>query len=367
MKKKLLLLLTILSFIYSIDSLFLDFHFDYKVPVRSPFEAESQEPEAPIPYQMRIDGGLLSSYYKVRNALEEIEEVDIPTDAYPEKTIDKIQRAVISKQISITIQVFLLLLSINSFVGIFYNTWFSVFSGRSLFLLSTFLSLFYAGRCSFHMQFVPIPAFLAFLYNLFCFFFFIWGFRYLNIFFEDYEPTYNSLYIASMQDEESNTGKIELYYKKKRKPAFQSKLLNFFFDNLFARGIKFLFTNRIIRHFVYIIFAGIFIGNMIYIPLFSLQKHYASEFGILIFSGIFFLTLFYIRNYYKIGKEEAAGYFKNISISFAFLQYRFLRNLTMFLLMTVGIIIFVTTLFLLLTLNSSILVDQNIIDKTINL
>ena len=117
-----------------------------------------------------------------------------------------------------------------------------------------------------------------------------------------------------------------------------------------------------------IIFIGILIGNVLYIPLFSLQKNYSSEYGLLLLFMVINLSLFYIWNYYKIGQESGLSTFQNIISCFSFLQYRFIKNFVFIIVSTTGIIIFVVFLFTLLTLNTFFLKNYvNMIENTINL
>jgi hypothetical protein len=158
---------------------------------------------------------------------------------------------------------------------------------------------------------------------------------------------FNALLLASYNDEENNA-----------RPAIKGIGVEVKKESSFL---------KIASHFLYIIFAGVFIGNVVYIPLFSLQKHYSSEFGVLLFVMLILLSIFYVRNYYKIGREEDISTSRNVLVSLSFLQYRFIKNLLFILLSTIGVIVFITCLFLLLTMNTVILKNQNIIDKTINL
>jgi len=56
-----------------------------------------------------------------------------------------------------------------------------------------------------------------------------------------------------------------------------------------------------------------------------------------------------------------------ILISTAFLQFRFLRNVLYFLLSSAGVIFFIVAIFLLLTINTVVLKNFDLIDKTLNL
>jgi hypothetical protein len=109
------------------------------------------------------------------------------------------------------------------------------------------------------------------------------------------------------------------------------------------------------------------LGNLVYIPLFSLQKHYITEFGYLIGISLVLLSFFYIRNYYHIGKEQEKTFLQNLSISYSFLIYRFLRNLFFIVLTTIGVTLFVIAILLLLNYNISLLINHNLIERTINL
>ena len=194
----------------------------------------------------------------------------------------------------------------------------------------------------------------------------IWGFRVLGKMDNYDEMNFYALYVASLNNEDSNTGKV-LIKKRERAPLTKSAILNWFLDSLPVKLVWRLFTNSTLRHFVYIILTGLVIGNLLYIPLFSLQKNYSSEFGILLLVMLVVLSILYIRNYYFFLKEENTVGFRGVVAGAIFLQYRFIRNLLYFIVSSAGVIIFIIALFLILTFNTLILTNYNIIERTLNL
>jgi hypothetical protein len=112
---------------------------------------------------------------------------------------------------------------------------------------------------------------------------------------------------------------------------------------------------RVGYHFLMIILVGLIIGNILYIPLFLLQKHYSNEFGLLIVGLVIALFAFYIKNYYQVGKSSALSKFQNLMGSFAFLQYKFIMNLALGVGVAVSVVVFISILFVILLGNSEIL------------
>jgi hypothetical protein len=347
MKKIILLVIPFLTLLYSVDALFLDIHFDYQVnPV---FTEEDSLPETEVSdYKVKMGNGLVQIISKMVYTLDEIRDPDLPVDGEMEKTIDRLERFLLSKEISLSLHLFVLALSLATFFAVKKRAWFALLIGRSLFFFTFLLAGINVLRSILHMRFILLPGILGF-----CFHFTVLGLTIFAFFaikkYLEQENTYANLYIASVTSEDSNTGKIALPFEKK---AITGSLL---------------FWGKIIMHFSVIILIGILLGNLVYIPLFSLQKHYVKEFGLLIGFSLVLLSVFYIRNYYYIGRESDKTLGENLAVSYSFLVYRFLRNFFMIAITTLGVILFVITLLLILNYNISILIDKDIIERTISL
>jgi hypothetical protein len=374
MKRKLLLFLPILTFFYFLESFFVTIRFVYESPSPTSGFEEQLEQDLEIHQTQEIhpeihfEEGLFFKVSKLSTIFNLLEEKDIPTDGQLEKTIDKLERSLLSTKISVFFWLFIGLLCFSTFLSIWTNAWFAPFTGRVLFFLSFLIGFQNFTLSVPHMIHIPIYGFISFCFHTSFMVMLIWGFRSLGKSTEIEKMNYYNLYVASQNNEESNTGKIFLPIKKSSSLKYSNKFLNWLIDSIPIQIILFFTTNQIVRHFIIIILTGIVMGNIIYIPLFSLQKHYSSQFGFLLFISILLMCIFYIKNYYSFIKEEdSTKPFIGILIGTAFLQFRFLRNVLYFLLSSAGVIFFIVAIFLLLTLNTVILKNFDLIDKTLNL
>jgi hypothetical protein len=275
--------------------------------------------------------------------LEELNDKNLPSDGKLDKTIDEVERKIINYKLSLFIYLFIALLCFSTLVSLYFKTWFAPFTGKSLFLISKFIGIGNLGLASIHLKYVPSYGLPIFIFNFVFIILLDIAFSILDLYNFEFNTSYRSLFIASFSDDESNSGKITAPKEN-------------FFTNF-----------KVILHFFYIIASGFILGNVLYVPLFSLQKNYSSEFGFLLFAMLIFVCFFYVLNYYRIGKEKEFANVQDILVSISFLQFRFLRNIFYFLVSTFAVVLFITVLFSLLTYNLSILRDVNIIEKTINL
>lgn len=372
MKQKFIFILPLIALLYCIEAFIVNISFEYEIPIISEFEEQleeivvSDEPKEIVP-EIKFSKGVFFRIAEISSLLDYLKDDQIPIDGSLEKSIDKLERVLLSNKISIAIWCFLGLLSISSFVSLYQNAWFAPFTARFLFLVTAIIAFQNLSLSTNHMIRIPFYGFVAFLTHLVSLVLMIWGFRKLGKKDQIENMSFYNLFIASQNDEESNTGKI-IISTKKSESAFKNSFVNWIMTSIPIKMFLFFFTNHIVRHFILIIASGILIGNIIYIPLFSLQKNYSSQFGFLLLISIILLSLFYIRNYYSFIKEESEiKTFWGILISTAFLQFRFLRNTFYFVITTAGVIFFIVAIFLLLTVNTVILKNYQIIDRTINL
>jgi hypothetical protein len=374
MKRKLLLFLPILTFFYFLEAFFVTIRFVYESP--SPISGFEEQLEQDLELhqtqeirpEINFEEGLFFRVTKISTILNLLVEKEIPTDGQLDKTIDKLERSLLSTKISGFFWLFIGFLCFSTFLSIWTNAWFAPFTGRFLFFLSFLIGFQNFTLSVPHMIHIPIYGFVSFCSHSIFMILLVWGFRSLGKSAEIEKMNYYNLYVASQNNEESNTGKLFLPSKKSSSPKYSNKLLNWIIDSIPVQIILFFTTNQIVRHFIIIILTGIAMGNIIYIPLFSLQKHYSSQFGFLLFISILLMCAFYIKNYYSfIKEEENTKPLMGILISTAFLQFRFLRNVLYFLLSTAGVIFFIVAIFLLLTINTVVLKNFDLIDKTLNL
>ena len=421
--KKIILFISLLILLFSLESILLNITIDFDpgnlVRERQIDTLPLEEEPVAKPPTLEMKKGIVFKIFFLNSLLQEVNDEYTPNDGRLEKTIEKIESLLIGQKIGLAVNLFIIALCFSTMISILKEAWFSVFISRILLFISFFTFAYYLARSlvlAYYVPFIGVPLFIfhlsvfilvtmsivhsflrffeiffskkvlaytnltlllsGFVFGLFVEFLnssssifisaivfgaafliygsfteiFFWLIYRLNRFLKLTESPafkFNSLLLASYNDEENNA-----------RPAIKGIGVEVKKESSFL---------KIALHFFYIIFAGVFVGNVVYIPLFSLQKHYSAEFGILLFIMIILLSVFYVRNYYKIGREEELSTTSNILVSLSFLQYRFMKNLLFVLLSTIGVIVFITCLFLLLTLNTFILKNQNIIDKTINL
>jgi hypothetical protein len=339
-------------------------HFDYEAsPV---FPVEEGLPETEVnDYQIKRGNGLVQTISKMVTTLDEIKDSELPPDGEIERTVDRLERFLISKEISLSLHLFVSALALASFLSIYHRAWFSLLIGRALFIFTLSIAGINVLRSILHMRFIFVPGLLSFLSHFSVLLLSVYAFFAIRRYLEEEEVSFTNLYIASFNAEDSNTGKIALPFEKKS--AREKKGFFRTLAGLLIAPFRYIFKNKIIIHFAVIISIGIVLGNLVYIPLFSLQKHYVREFGYLIGVSLVILSVFYIRNYYYIGKDEGKTIGQNLSISYSFLIYRFLRNVLLIAFTTLGVILFVIALLLILNYNISLLIDNNVIEKTISL
>lgn len=347
--KKIILFISILILLFSLESILLNFTIEFDPINREQQIAIGLPEEEPVekPATFEMKKGILFKIFFLNSILQEVNDDFTPADGKLEKTIEKIESLLIGHKISLFVNLFIIGLCLSTMISVFNKAWFAVFLARVLLVVSFFIVLGYLFRSMLIAVYVPFAGIPLLFFHLSVFISVIYS---LTQLFKKDESTsfrFNSLLLASYNDEENNA-----------RPAIKGIGVETKKESSFL---------KIASHFVYIIFSGILIGNLVYIPLFSLQKHYTSEFGILLFIMLIFLSIFYVRNYYKIGREDEISTTRNILVSVAFLQYRFMKNLLFILLSTLGVVVFITCLFLLLTMNTVVLKNHNIIDKTINL
>lgn len=355
--KKIYILLAAILVLFSLENLFLSFSFVLEQP-EEPVISESPETDvsAELPriekqYKVFIEmsQGAIFKISSLNEILHSLNEPLIPADGKLERSTNKIERIILSKKLGIYFDLFLLFLSLSTIIALINDAWFSTFIARTLYAVGAAMTFIYMAKAliisSYYSPALGFPVFLVHLTLLFLYIIAIFK---VDSIFEGKEKRYTTLLMASQSEEDNVRPSMkELKSETAKKEGF--------------------FKNRIILHFIYIIFSGILVGNLVYIPLFSLQKHYLAQFGYLLLVMIILLSVTYIRNYYLIGQEANLSKLRNSLVSISFLQFRFIKNLFFFLLSTAGVILFITCLFLLLNFNTTLLKNHDIIDKTINL
>ncbi|RHX88957.1 LIC_10230 family protein [Leptospira stimsonii] len=278
--------------------------------------------------QWGIERGLISKIRLTSKVMEELNEKSIPADAQLDATVDRLNRILLGQKIMLFIYGFLIFLSVTSFLSLYYRAWFYTFLNRSLYLISILPVLMSLQHPIRSISQTPVIGTIASL-TVFA----LTGFLVYMCF------AISKVYGKKTSD---RFGVLETA-QNGEEGEFQSNA-----------GSKISWI-PILFHFVIIMVAGIVLGNLVYIPIFLLQKHYSFEFGILLLVLIFFLMLFYIRNYFRMGKSDELSPTGNITLSISYLQFRIIRNTIFIGFSIIGIILFVVLLFTVLSMNTWIL------------
>lgn len=296
----------------------------------------------------RFRRGTIPSLMLLSGILNDLKTPDISSDSKLEKTIDRLERILLAHKIYSFINSFIFLLCISTLIAFWSGAWFSFFLAMTISIISTIVtfknlifSILIISLSSETLLGISMLSFQVFLFVIT-----IWSFFLHSKSRNREEANYRKLLISGSEEDSTN---IEI---KPEKITISEKLL---------KAIK------MVSHFLIIVSVGVLIGNIVYIPLFSLQKHYLFEFGFIIIGSIVLLSLFYIWNYYRIGKENNYSGITNLLVSVSFLQYRMLRNTLVFLISSVGVILFIIFLLSLLLFNTYYLQKIQMIEQSINL
>lgn len=277
--------------------------------------------------QWGIERGLISKIRLTSTVMEELNEKTIPADAQLEATVDRISRILLGQKIMLFIYGFLILLSITSFLALYYKAWFYTYLNRSLYLISilpVLMSLQHPLRS------IPQTPIIGAILSVLLFVLTI-----LLI--------YMLFMISKVYGDKADRFNVFQTIQDGEEREFQSA------SSSRISWVPMLF------HFGGIMLAGILLGNLVYIPIFLLQKHYSFEFGILLIVLLLLMMAFYIRNYFRMGKSEELTYTGNVNLSVSYLQFRVIRNTIFIVFTVVGVTLFVVLLFTILSINTSVL------------
>lgn len=318
--KKLLPIITpIFIAIVILHSLFVDYSVQFPEYISAETSESSMESMKP---KVISENGVLNRISYLESFLVELESRELPVDTEQEETRDNIKRVLVGQKLLLALSLFYLLLSFSTAVSYVFRVWFhkslaNVFYPVSLVVLLP--KVFYQLNLMIQKD---IFSYFYFVFLVFTYLASILAYRSIlkN---KELADGFQSLQFSSSLEEEG------------RSPS--STKTGSIFSPIF--------------HVIIIIIIGILIGNLIYIPLFLLQKHYVTEFSYFIFFLLGILSLFYIFNYKKVGGEPNSSNWKNLAVSFAYLQFRFLRNSFFGVFSTILIVLFVTFLFSLLLFN----------------
>ncbi|MCG6145900.1 LIC_10230 family protein [Leptospira bandrabouensis] len=318
-KKNLPIVTPIFIALIIIHSLFVDYSVQFPDYISS--ETTEQAAESMKP-KVISENGVLDRISYLESFLVELESKELPVDTEQEETKDNIKRVLVGQKLLFGLYLFYLLLTFSTAVSYAFRVWFHKSLANVLYP-ATFLVL--APKVFFQLNLMSQQEILSYFYFVFLVFTYVVSIISYRLILKNKELAegFQSLQFSSSLEEEG------------RSPS------NTKTGSIFAP----------VFHVAIIILIGILIGNLIYIPLFLLQKHYVTEFSYFIFFLLGMLSLFYIFNYKKVGGEPNNSNWKDLAVSFAYLQFRFLRNSFFAAFSTVVIVLFVTFLFSLLLFN----------------
>ncbi|EMY76734.1 putative membrane protein [Leptospira weilii serovar Ranarum str. ICFT] len=276
--------------------------------------------------QWGIERGLISKIRLTSKVMEELNEKTIPTDAQLEATVDRMGRILLGQKIMLFIYGFLILLSITSFLAIHYKAWFYTYLNRSLYLISILPVLMSLQHPLRSIQQTPVIGAISSL--------FLFALTILLI--------YMLFTISKVYENKADRFGVFQTAQNGEEGEFQSASSKISWIPMFF-------------HFAGIMLTGILLGNLIYIPIFLLQKHYSFEFGILLIVLVFLMMIFYIRNYFRMGKNDELTSTGNITLSVSYLQFRVIRNTIFIVFAVLGVTLFVVLLFTILSMNTWVL------------
>lgn len=319
LKKQLPIFTPLFIAIVILHSLFVDYSVqfpDYIASETSESVTESMKPK------VIAENGVLNRISYLESFLVELESRELPVDTEQEETRDNIKRVLVGQRLLLGLSLFYLLLTFSTAVSYAFRVWFHKSLANVFYPVSLVVLL---PKIFFQINLIIQQEVLSYFYFAFLVFTYVASVISYRSILKNKELAegFQSLQFSSSLEEEG------------RSPS------NTKTGSIFSP----------IFHVIIIIIIGILIGNLIYIPLFLLQKHYVSEFSYFIFFLLGILSLFYIFNYKKVGGEPNLNNWKNLAVSFAYLQFRFLRNSFWAVFSTILIVLFVTFLFSLLLFN----------------
>ncbi|TGL63242.1 LIC_10230 family protein [Leptospira sarikeiensis] len=279
-----------------------------------------------------FQGGAISQMILTENILKEIEDPSLPSDSQPEDVKNRLGRVLLGQRLQIFFYIFLAVLSLTSFLSIYLRAFFYPFLNRILYFfglmqgLSSIPNIVLAGASSGRTEdlFWLLPS-LLFAFGWIAMMVYLL-FTIGNLFTKDEADRFYTL--KNLREDDA-----EFRAENNNRGSFGTAILHFF-------GIVGL---------------GTIIGNLIYIPLFVLQKNYPEPFGILLVGAVIVISGFYIRNYLKFGRSSELGTYQNLTLGISYLQVRFIRISLLIVLVLILVVVFILFLFNLLTINFGIL------------
>ncbi|TGK20949.1 hypothetical protein EHO61_03580 [Leptospira fluminis] len=295
--------------------------------MESMLDGSGREPMSGFYFQ----GGTISQMLLTQKILSELSDNGVPTDSQPEDTIDRIGRILLGLRIQIFFYFFLGFLSVACFLSLYYRAFFYSFLNRILYVfgivysVSILPTLLGAAVRTSGANFWGFPTVLLVLGWIVFLAYMTVSIK--SVFNDAEADRFSSLRNLKEEEAEFRTGS---------KAESETILLS-------------------VLHFLSIILLGALVGNLVYIPLFMLQKNYTNQFGILMLISLLVLCGFYVRNYLRLGKSSELGKFQNLALGLSYLQMRFVRNILFGVVGFTLVIVFIVFIFSLLIVNINVL------------
>jgi hypothetical protein len=271
--------------------------------------------------------GSLIQFLDLQSSLSSLKEGLPPEEVFPEEMIDSLESGILSIKIALSLSFILGLQSLFTLTSYMHKAWFFVYLIRINSLLGILFGL----------HFLSLGIQVTFLNG-------ILGLPILGLGILEVCASILSLFeVQSWKKREE-----EMNFSPLKNQSFSDEDGNVEVKNNYSRH------DRWYLHVLIIVFLGMIIGNIIYIPIFLIQKNFSNEFSILILLLICVLGIFYIRNYYQLGHDPNKSLFANSMVMISFLLYRIAKNITAIVLVSISIILSVTILISLLNLNTEI-------------
>ncbi len=278
-------------------------------------------------FEIEWNQGSLIKLLDLQSSLDSVKSGLPPEEVFPEEMIDSLESGILNLKIAFSLSLLLGIQSIFTLFSYLNKAWFFIYLVRTNAILGMFLGLHFLSlgiQVNLLQGYIGLPILILGLVQVI---------GSILSFFEIHswkkkEEEFNFIPLKNQSDSDED-GNIEV-------------------KNSYSR------QDRWYLHIFMIVLSGMIIGNLIYIPIFMIQKNFSSEFSYLIFVLVLLLGVFYIRNYFHLGHDPNKSISTNIMVMISFLIYRIAKNLTAIFIISISIILSVTVLISLLNLNTEI-------------
>ena len=336
-RNRLTILYPILVILLVTQSMFIGISFSESHPPE--FILMDDEEKTEIKTGIYFQKGVIGYISMLEDIRSDLDITELPQDARMDGTVDRLERVILSKKLHLVFLLFMMTLALTALFSILTRAWFGIILYKIFLVLSVIFLFSHFGEMSATIL-QPAVGFSFFTAYLLLSAAAIYNYRTVNRLGKQEELTFTVLANPSLYNEEEKETE-----GSSEKP-----------------GIK-----TTAWHFSVIILSGILLGNLIYIPVFTLQKNLSAEFGIILGMLLVVISALYVSKYYHTGYEKKISVRENILSAIAFLEFRFITNLARITVSIIIVVIFVVLLVSLLGLNVSVLQKYSLIEKSTEL